>query len=293
MSSAGQIIKGIGGFYYVKTKDGRVYECRAKGRFRKENQTLLTGDEVTFNMPTDTESGVITDVHERKNELVRPPVANIDLLLIVVSANKPVADLLMVDRLLVYCDSSGIDAALIINKTDEGIEENIAEEYSGCGHDVFCISAKTGAGCNKVRDEIRGRTVCLAGQSAVGKSSMINMLLGEQAMETGTLSRKTDRGRHTTRHSEIFFVDELCATVIDTPGFSVLKSINVEPNELASYYSEFLAVKCKFRGGCLHRNEPGCGVIAGVESGAIPKGRYERYLRLLDELIERKDKHYD
>ncbi len=287
----GRIIKGVGGFYYVRTKDGSVYECRAKGKFRKDKITPLIGDNVVFTMPKATSMGVVDDILPRINTLVRPAVANIDMLMIVMSAGKPEADLLMADKLILYARYSGFKAVLLINKIDSA-DEWFSRQYEKSGVPIIWVSAKTGQGFSGLRKMVSGgKCACFAGQSAVGKSSILNRLMGEDIMDTGGLSAKTDRGVHTTRHSELFITPE-GGIVIDTPGFSVLQAIDIEPNELSSYYEEFCGISCRFA-GCLHKSEPECGVRNAAGADADFRERYERYIKILNEIIQRKEKKYD
>jgi len=283
---SGRILKGIGGFYYVKTADGEIHTLRACGRFRQEGVKPLPGDEVEFR------DDLVTDILPRKNVLVRPAVANMDMLVIVLSASKPKCDLLLADRLIVYAKHEGIEPVICVNKADTAPIDRIAAEYEKAGVDVMGVSAKTGEGMDALKDKLRGKYACFAGQSAVGKSSILNCLVPELNMETGGLSRKTDRGRHTTRYSSIIYIDELDAALVDTPGFSILSTADLEPEELSAYYAEFEGAGCRFT-GCLHKGEPDCGVKARIAEGSIPKGRYERYITFLEELIERRENKYD
>ncbi|MBC8538032.1 ribosome small subunit-dependent GTPase A [Christensenellaceae bacterium NSJ-63] len=293
-SMEGKILKGIGGFYYVQDRAGAVYECKAKGRFRLEGIKPMPGDNVRFSPPSDTEGGSILEIAPRKNALVRPMVANIDLLLIIVSAGKPKPDLGLVDKLLLYAAQGGIPAAIGVSKldTDRGMAEEIQREYRGSGAPVHCFSARDGRGIADVAELLRGRCVCLAGQSAVGKSSLLNALSPGLCLETGGLSKKTARGRHTTRFSELLPLPGLGATVIDTPGFSILECLETQPEELKEYYPEFAGSVCRFD-GCLHWKEPGCGVKGRIAAGEIDENRYTRYTMLLEELLERRKHQYD
>jgi len=285
-------LKGIGGFYYIEGENREIYECRAPGRFRREGVKPLPGDWVRFQPPAGEQGGAIREIYPRNNQLTRPAVANIDLLLIVVSASRPQADLLLVDKLLAYGVYSRIPMCIGINKTDEGEEAPILEEYQKCGAALLAFSARTGAGLEEVAALLRDKCVCLAGQSAVGKSSLLNALCPQLELQTGGLSKKIDRGRHTTRQSELIRLPELKAVVVDTPGFSVLECAELEPEALGGCYPEFVGASCRFD-GCLHWREPGCGVKERVERGEIASRRYERYITLLKELIERRKRQYD
>lgn len=290
----GVILKGIGGFYYVLA-EGTVYETRARGRFRKDGITPMPGDRVEITPPTDTIGGYIEEIHERKNSLPRPMVANVGQLVIVCAAKAPAPDLLLVDKLILYARFCGVRAVLLINKTDQNAElaQKTAEEYRAADVDVLMTSVQDGTGLDAVRELLRGENTCFSGQSAVGKSSLLNAICPQLELKTGGLSKKTARGRHTTRHSELLYIEELDAAVIDTPGFSILEVMDIEPEELKDYYPEFHDTECRFGGRCLHHREPDCGVKARLAAGEIPKGRYERYLTLLQELKERKENKYD
>lgn len=277
-------MKALGGFYYVDTDAGRI-ECRAAGRFRLEGVKPLVGDCVSVEPGSGGATSLITQIEPRRNELRRPLAANIDALLIVLSPRKPRSDLLLCDKLLVEARRQGIEPVIVINKTDDSPEESaeLAAAYAGAAP-VFQISAATGSGVAELEEAIAGKTVCLTGQSAVGKSSLINRIAGEDHQATGGLSRKTDRGRHTTRAVEIFDVPRLHLSVIDTPGFSILTPPRSEERPLAELYPEFAPYQdgCRFD-SCRHAREPDCAVKAAVESGKIDPGRYARYLQLLSE----------
>ena len=290
----GVILKGIGGFYYVLA-EGNVYETRARGRFRKDGITPMPGDRVEITPPTDTIGGYIEEIHERENSLPRPMVANVGQLVIVCAAKAPAPDLLLVDKLLLYARFCGVPAVLLINKTDQdvGAAERIAEEYRTADVKVLLTSVEEANGLDQVKELLRGETTCFSGQSAVGKSSLLNAICPELELKTGGLSRKTARGRHTTRHSELLYIEALNAAVIDTPGFSILEVMDIEPEDLKNYYPEFQDAECRFGGRCLHYREPDCSVKKRLSAGEISRGRYDRYLTLLQELKERKDNKYD
>lgn len=277
-------MRSLGGFYYVETDGGQLQQTRACGRFRRENIRPLVGDYVTLSQTEEGPTELITQIDPRRNELLRPPAANIDALLIVISPRRPQSDLLLTDKLLCQARLQDITAAIVINKTDAWPEEAraIGKEYEKAA-EVFPISAQQGTGLAALESFIRGKTVCLTGQSAVGKSTLLNRLLGKDVQETGGLSKKTDRGRHTTRAVEIFPSRELDAAIMDTPGFSVMAPPDTDSQPLAELYPEFapyLGV-CRFD-MCRHHREPDCAVKAAVESGIVPAGRYARYLQLLE-----------
>jgi ribosome biogenesis GTPase len=289
----GKILKGVGGFYTVLCADGRKHTCKARGLFRKTGQTPLPGDNVKISVDKKGE-GYIMEILPRENELLRPAAANIDMLLIVVAASEPEPDLELADKLLLYCRRQGIRPVLVINKCDAGVSpksEAIEAQYSGALDDILAVSAETGFGMDKLKELLSGCTVCLAGQSAVGKSSLINWLMGLE-LKTGGLSVKTERGRHTTRHAELIPMPS-GGFIADTPGFSMLESVPLEPEEIPAMYLEFTGLgSCRFI-GCMHISEPDCAVKAAVEAGEISKERYERYKKIANEAIEMRRHRYD
>lgn len=289
----GIIIKGIGGFYFVKTHDGTIHKCRARGNFRIKDLTPLPGDMVEIIPQTGEELGYVEEILPRKNRLIRPAVANIDCITIFVSASKPKADLLLVDKLLLFAFMNGIKPVICINKCDTGesIPKDICSQYEKVCK-VICISAKNKEGIENLEAEWMGKCVCLAGQSAVGKTTTINTIAG-LSLETGGLSKKTARGRHTTRHAELLPVEKINATIIDTPGFSLIDTIDIEPEELELYYPDFTAHlgNCRFD-SCVHDREPDCAIKQAVKNGKINKIRYDRYLEILKELKEKRANKY-
>lgn len=291
----GIILKGVGGFYTVLS-DGMSVVCKARGLFRKQHQTPIVGDNVSFSLNADGETGYLLSIEARKNELIRPMVANIDKLFIVVSASKPDADLLLVDKLLLCCEKLGIEPVIIINKCDDAdaaAVDGIRKEYSLTGYRIHAVSAVTGDGIAALGKELEGSVVCFAGQSAVGKSSLLNALIPGMKLEVGELSRKTERGRHTTRHAELIPIGSGGA-VLDTPGFSLLENIECEPEEIKNMYPELRrhAFECRFS-GCLHLSEPGCAVKDGIVGRDFDSERYSRYVRLVKEAIENKKHKYE
>lgn len=287
----GIILKGIGGFYYVKCGN-EVYECRARGKFRIEGIKPIPGDIAQITLPTEVSGGYIEDILPRRNELIRPAVANLDMLLIVLSAKKPKPDYLLADKLIIYAKYNKIPCSIVVNKCDSGTPDDTIRQYERSGVPVYTISAHSLEGMEKITALIEGKCVCLAGQSAVGKSSIVNALSPGIKMDVGGLSKKTDRGKHTTRHSELLYIKEYNATVIDTPGFSILECIDIQPEELTQYYGEFKWQECRFV-QCLHDKEPDCAVKKQLERGEIPPERYDRYKNILYKLKERKENMYD
>ena len=293
-SMYGKIIKGVGGFYTVLTSDGSTVVCKARGLFRKLGLVPLPGDNVVFSIDSKG-GGYLLEILERSNELLRPAVANVDVLLIVISAGDPIPDLELVDKLLLYCAKQCIRPVLVINKCDQDEPEaasRIILQYKDAIDDILTVSAKTGRGVDKLEGMLSNRTVCFAGQSAVGKSSLINLLLGLD-LKTGELSAKTDRGRHTTRHAELI-PTPYGGLAVDTPGFSMLESVPLEPEEIPKLYRAFNDPErtCRFL-GCMHMSEPGCSVKDGVACGRINKERYERYVKIASEAIEARRHRYD
>lgn len=279
----GIITKGIGGFYYVKAEDGTVYECKARGVFRKNDIKPTIGDRVEIS------GGSIERIYERSSYLIRPSVANIDNLVIVIAAANPAPDLLLADKLTVAADSAGITPVICINKTDLAAPEQLARIYESAGYRVIVMSAAEQSGEQELKEAIRGRVSAFAGLSGVGKSSILNLLCGNVA-ETGEVSR-INRGKHTTRHVELFETEDE-TYILDTPGFSSLKITeicDIKASELAGHFPEFAnAGECRFK-GCSHINEPDCAVKRLVESGDAASSRYESYKELYKQLKEVKD----
>ncbi len=290
----GKIIKGIAGFYYVYTEEYGILECKAKGIFRKENIKPLVGDNVELELLSAEEfTGNITAILERKNELIRPAVANIDQALVIFSITHPEPNLNLLDRFLLMMQTRDLPVIICFSKQDIAGEEQQAQLqriYGNLGYKVMFISAKEEQGVEDVLSVLKGKTTTVAGPSGVGKSTLINCICPEALMETGDISRKIERGKHTTRHSELFHVCK-DTFIMDTPGFSSLGIFDLEKEELKDYYPEFVKVEdeCRFR-GCVHMEEPGCAVKVAVENGNISKERYENY-RLLYEELKRKKKY--
>ncbi|WP_039041887.1 ribosome small subunit-dependent GTPase A [Sporosarcina sp. ZBG7A] len=290
----GQIRKAISGFYYVKY-DGGTVRCRGRGVFRKRKITPLVGDWVTY-VQEGEEDATITEVHPRKNELVRPPVSNIDLALLAVSIVEPTFSSNLLDRFLVLVESHHIEPVICLTKKDKADEaelqaaEEAAAYYRSIGYSVLMTSIDEPGLLEKLRPYLEGQTTVLAGQSGVGKSTLLNTLLPNLSLETGEISESLGRGKHTTRHVELHEVGG--GLVADTPGFSSLEFETLEKQELGSCFPEFLEAseQCKFR-GCLHLKEPSCEVKRQVESGEILQSRYNHYLQFLQEISDRKPRY--
>jgi len=289
----GLILKGVGGVYSVRDDEGTVHTCFARGRFRRQKIKPLVGDFVEFQPQRGEEDGYLLEILSRRNALRRPLAANIDLLLIVM-APVPEPDWLLCDKLLSDAVSLGVEAALVLNKRElspDGGEKDLAVYR----HLPFtcAVSAKEKAGLEPLRDFLSGKTFVLAGQSGVGKSSLLNALLPEAARETGGLSEKIARGKNTTRHTELLDLGD-GTYAVDTPGFSLLDAEPMEPTAFLATYPDFApyADACRFA-GCLHDKESGCALRKAVEAGEIPRERYERYRILLAEIRELWRRRYD
>ena len=288
----GKIIKGIAGFYYVHVVESAVYECKAKGVFRKEKIKPLVGDNVEIEvLDEETKTGNIVKILPRKNELIRPAVANIDQALVVFAVVKPNPHFNLLDRFLVMMESKQIPVVLCFNKEDIAKEPQIEElkaVYENCGYPLIFVSAREIRNIEQVRTALKGKTTAIAGPSGVGKSSIINLLQPQANMETGEISDKIERGKHTTRHSELFSIDE-DSYIMDTPGFSSLYVNDFEKEELKYYFPEFADYegKCRFQ-GCVHVHEPDCAVKEAVEKGKIHKVRYQDYQEIYDEMMNKR-----
>lgn len=287
----GTIIKGIGGFYYVKSEDG-IYSCRARGKFRKESLSPIVGDIAEIEV-TDAEKkeGYVLKILPRKNELFRPQVSNIDLLLVTFAAQDPVPSLAFIDKLTVTAASRSIKCAICINKCDLApeIAKEYAEIYTKAGFEVLCVSAQTGQNVDKLKALLADKTTALAGSSGVGKSSLLNAIGESFNLKTGGISDKIQRGKHTTRHTELFPLS-FGGFVFDTPGFGSFEVENITYRELPSLFPEICAHEggCRFT-GCSHIKEPDCSVKAALSDGKIPQSRYESYITLYEELKKIKE----
>ena len=288
----GKIVKGIAGFYYVHVVESGVYECKAKGIFRKDGVKPLVGDNVEIEILDEKDmEGNIMLILPRKNELIRPAVANIDQALVVFAVTKPKPHLNLLDRFLVMMESREVPVILCFNKTDIADDPDIAELkeiYEKCGYPLLFTSAKKEEHIQELKHVLQGKTTAIAGPSGVGKSSIINLLQSEVEMETGSISRKIERGRHTTRHSELLVLGDN-SYIMDTPGFSSLYISDVDRESLKYCFPEFTPFegKCRFN-GCDHVHEPDCAVKQAVEQGVIHRSRYENYLVIYQEIQERK-----
>lgn len=288
----GKIIKGIAGFYYIYAEDGNVYECKAKGIFRKDNFKPLVGDNVEITVLNEEEKkGSVTSILPRRNSLIRPAVANVDQAFLIFAMENPKPNFLLLDRFLIMMEQQEIPVVICFNKKDVGEKEEMEklyEIYTGCGYRVVLSSTYEGEGMDEIREILKGKTTVVAGPSGVGKSSITNCMQGEVQMETGEISKKLKRGKHTTRHSQVIPVEKN-TFLVDTPGFSSLYLTDMKEEELRDYFPEFVMYEpqCRFQ-GCMHIHEPGCAVKEALSEGEISQQRYDNYLALYEELKEKR-----
>lgn len=288
----GKILKGIAGFYYVQAADGKLYECRAKGIFRNKNVKPLVGDDVEISVLDETElKGNIDKILPRKNALIRPSVANVDQALVLFSVTQPEPNLNLLDRFLVMMEVQEVPVNICFNKIDLTGDERqmeLAAIYEKAGYPVYFTSTCEKQGIREIKDLVQGKTTVLAGPSGVGKSTLTNLLYPKAEMETGTISEKIQRGKHTTRHSELFGIGR-DTYMMDTPGFSSMYIEDMECGCLKDYFPEFEAYEenCKFL-GCVHIGEKVCGVKEAVSEGKISQNRYDNYRLLYQELKEKR-----
>lgn len=287
----GKIIKGIAGFYYIHAEH-HIYECKAKGVFRNQNIKPLVGDNVEITVLDEEKYlGNIESILPRTSQLIRPAVANVDQALVVFAAASPEPNFNLLDRFLIMMEKQEVPVIICFNKTDLVEEQKLTEYqniYAKSGYRVIHSSTYKEHGMDILLDVLNGKTTALAGPSGVGKSSIMNMLNPEANMDTGVISRKIERGRHTTRHSEILPVGEN-TYLMDTPGFSSVYFYDIEPEQLKFYYREFEEYEpyCKF-GGCNHIGETECGIKQAVENGDIARSRYENYRLFFEEIKDKK-----
>lgn len=290
----GKIIKALSGFYYVLNQ-GRLIQCRGRGVFRKNKITPLVGDEVVYQADNDLE-GYILEVKERKNELVRPPIANVDQAILVFSAVEPDFSTVLLDRFLVLVEFNHIEPIICITKMDLTNDEqkeritHYAEQYNAAGYEVILTSSETETGIEQLNPHLENKISVFAGQSGVGKSTLLNVLRPDLELKTNDISSHLGRGRHTTRHVELIQIDN--GLVADTPGFSALEFDAIEAEDLTRCFPELYKASenCKFR-GCLHLSEPKCGVKQSLGAGEIPAYRYEHYTDFLQEIKDRKPRY--
>ncbi|WP_346886405.1 ribosome small subunit-dependent GTPase A [Clostridium sp. UBA4395] len=281
----GLIVKGIGGLYYVDVEE-KVIECKARGKFRHKGETPMIGDEVIIE--EENGKGVITEILKRKNQLIRPAVANVTQAFVVVTSKNPDLNLSLLYKFLVLCEYNHVVPIICFNKMD--IESDYSKEIGNmlneAGYEIMYVQGKHGVGIEQLKEKIKGNITVFCGPSGVGKSTILNKVLGRDAMKTGDISDKLKRGKHTTRHSELIRIED--GFLVDTPGFSSLELDFINKEELQHLFPEFEEFKdgCKFN-NCVHYKEPGCIVKQKVESGQINKSRYEFYIKTLEEIISR------
>lgn len=286
----GVIIKGIGGFYYVNTQSGLI-ECRARGVFRKRGDTPLVGDNVVIET-SDSTHGVISEINQRKNVLIRPAVANVTQMVVVVAQSSPAPNPYILDKLIASAEFVGLKIAICFNKADLGGCDELIDVYKNAGFDVIVTSATKHEGIQHLIEFLKDEITVFAGNSGVGKSSLINELMMRDMFETGKVSQKLERGRHTTRHSELAELP-FGGYIIDTPGFSSFDVNTIPLEELPAMFREFGAVEgnCRFD-DCSHRSEPDCCILKAVNDGEIAKSRHESYVQLYSEIKSARENIY-
>ncbi len=289
-SIQGRIIKGVGGFYYIKPSGSdEIFECRARGRFRREGLTPLVGDIVNCEIDGASGSGMIVGIMPRINSLIRPPVANVTKIAVVFSVKNPKPNLYTVDKLITAAMYAKIKPIICINKTDLCDCEELYRIYSEAGFDTLCLSAATGENTDTLKKMLEGELTVFAGNSGVGKSSLLNCILKNAELETGEVSGRVERGRHTTRHSELMPLDDMSGYIIDTPGFSSFSVSDMDEKALCGLFPEFAPYidGCAF-GDCSHTVEKGCLVLQALNDGKISKTRHDSYIAQYKELLDNK-----
>jgi ribosome biogenesis GTPase / thiamine phosphate phosphatase len=287
MQKEGLIVKGIAGFYYVELKDGTIIECKARGKFRKEKLTPIVGDRVRIMLEDNKAVGIIDEIHPRKSQLVRPMVSNVDQAFIVFALKKPDINLQLLDKLLILAEHHSLNAIICLNKSDldtADTYDTISESYEKIGYKVLRANGHTNEGIDIIKQYAKDKISVFVGPSGVGKSTIFNLIQNRVKMETGEISSKIDRGKHTTRHAELIEIFPN-SFVVDTPGFSSMDISFVDPADLQYAFKDFQEHlnKCKYT-SCLHDKESDCRIKELVEKGIITETRYNTYVTLLNEL---------
>ena len=288
----GIIFKGIGGFYYVMCDD-ELFECKARGKFKNDKIVPMVGDYVTISVyDQENKLGIIEEIHERKNALIRPTVANVDQAIVVFSIKDPMPNITLLDKMILLAEHSGLEVIICFNKSDLDVSfdfEMYKKIYLGAGYQVVSTCALTKEGVDDLLVLLKDKINVFSGPSGVGKSSLLNAI-EDYSVEVGALSEKIKRGKHTTRHSELFKLTN-GGIIVDTPGFTSLSVSEIEEDQLHEYFPDLkrYASSCRFD-NCLHQNEPECAVKAAVESGSLPKVRYDAYLYIYKEIQEQRRK---
>ncbi|CAM2815455.1 ribosome small subunit-dependent GTPase A [Paenibacillus sediminis] len=295
----GLIVKALSGYYYVKPEEAAptktIVQCRARGIFKKRGVSPLVGDRVIYSL-TENGEGTVDGILPRESELIRPPIANARLAVLLFSLREPDMNLQLLDKFLVHIEHAGLNALICLTKADllhedqDHIAEQVAKQYREIGYEVIVTSSVTGEGKDELKNRLAGEISVFSGQSGVGKSSLLNAMLGLE-LETSAISMKLGRGKHTTRHVELIELEN-GGYIADTPGFSQLDFLELGVEELSSCFREFVpyASECKFR-GCSHLHEPGCQVIKAKEEGKIAESRYEHYVQFYNEMKEKKRRY--
>ncbi|GGF85065.1 putative ribosome biogenesis GTPase RsgA [Paenibacillus albidus] len=298
----GIIVKALSGYYYVKPlREGLIashetsVQCRGRGIFKKRGESPLVGDRVVYSL-TENGEGMVDELHPRESELIRPPVANVTLAVLLFSVREPDMNLNLLDKFLVHIEHSGLDTLIVLTKQDLADDDGeatqvVKEMYERIGYEVMVTSSRTGIGSEDLRKRLGGGISVFAGQSGVGKSTLLNRIVPGLELETGEISLRLGRGRHTTRHVELMDIGD-GGFVADTPGFSQLDFLELGVEELSTCFREFAdyAGQCKFR-GCTHLHEPGCHVIKAWEAGEIADSRYEHYKLFFNEMKDKKRRY--
>lgn len=294
----GKIIRALSGFYYVKCDESRkVYECKGRGILRKENIVPVVGDDVIISITDEKlQKGMLEEILDRKNLLIRPPISNVTKAILVFAVKTPDPNLSLIDRFIVLAEKEGLEIVICFNKIDLQDESSYLDKlsvYKRAGYKVIPVSAEKDLGIKELKKELNGHVTVVAGPSGAGKSSLINRIDSSLELKTSDISQKSGRGKHTTRYAQLIEIGEN-SLIADTPGFSSLTLDMLEDNELKEYFIEFHEFDhdCKFGFKCIHENEPGCMVKKAVEENNLPLERYESYLQLLGEIRDSKKRRY-